>query len=113
MSGSEEAGERTLGTDWQVVEQRLYDPEGDTGLTAVIIRAVAAAEGVDAMAVREPVLYDVVDAAALKEALFGDERGAPHDAHGGSLSFEYRDHRVTVRGDGWVHVADPTRRLND
>jgi hypothetical protein len=90
---------------WQVVEQRLYEPDGRPDLTTVVVEAVAAVEGVEATDIRKPLLYDVVDIAAVRDALFGPRATDADGVTGGSLAFEYRGLRVTVRGDGWVLVA--------
>lgn len=94
----------------EVVEQRLYDPTSGPDLTTVIVEAVAAAEGVDATDIKEPLLYDVVDVAAVKDALFGTGPSDARGMSGGSLTFEYRGFQITVRGDGWVQVAKPRER---
>ena len=93
-------------TEYHVIEQRAYDPIADPDLTTVVIEAVAAAEGVAPTSITEPPLYEVVDIAAVKDALFGAMDPDARAVTSGSLDFEYRGYRITVRGDGWVHVAE-------
>jgi hypothetical protein len=100
----------TPNTKWEVVGQHLYDPTTGPDLATVVIESVAAAEGVDATSITEPILFDVVDITAVKDALFGVSLGAKRNGSGGSFDFEYRGFRITVRGDGWVQVAEPTER---
>jgi hypothetical protein len=45
------------------------------------------------------------DVAALDESLFGVGGESPRFGSDESFTFEYRAHRVTIRADGWVHVA--------
>lgn len=100
----------THAAEWTVLEQRMYEPDDGPDLTTVVIEAVAAAEGKEITSIKEPSLYEAVDITAVKDALFGarllDERGVA----GGSLDFEYRGFRITLRGDGWVQVAEPADR---
>ncbi|QZP39556.1 HalOD1 output domain-containing protein [Halobaculum magnesiiphilum] len=96
-------------TEYHVVEQRAYDPADGSDLTTVIIEAVATADGVEKTSIREPPLYEVVDIAAVKDALFGGTEPNIRGATGSSFDFEYRRYRITVRGDGWVQVAEPAQ----
>jgi hypothetical protein len=105
MSSRDDSRSGHRDPDWQVVEQRLYEPEGRPDLTTVVVEAVAAAEGVEATDIRKPLLYDVVDIAAVRDALFGPRATGADGGTTGSLAFEYRGLRVRVRGDGWVLVA--------
>jgi hypothetical protein len=75
----------------------------DLGTT--IIRVVATAEGVSPESLADPPLYEHIDAEHLEKAMFGP--GAD-DSRGTTVAFSYRGHRVRVRGDGYVYVADPT-----
>ncbi|WP_255151564.1 HalOD1 output domain-containing protein [Halorarius halobius] len=110
MSESEDNNRGTASedADWGVIEQRAYDPESDQDLTTVVIEAVAAAEDEPVASIKEPLLYEVVDIAAVNDALFGTKLTDTKGVTGGSLDFEYRGFRITVRGDGWVQVAEPT-----
>ena len=92
--------------EWTLRAQRQYDHTADDGLTATVVFAVAEAEGVEPLAVKQPPLFDVVDTAALEAAFF--EHGHDSRAHdpNSSTEFMYRDHRVVVRSDGWVLVSD-------
>lgn len=92
--------------EWRVAEQRIYEPDSGPDLTSVIITAVAAVEDVDPTAVKEPPLYHVVDIAAVHDALFGTTPSDTQGMSGESVTFPYRGFRITVRGDGWVHVAE-------
>jgi hypothetical protein len=78
-----------------------------------IVRAVAAAEGVDPAELSPP-LYDVVDTDAV-DALFASGGSQPPPV-GTRVSFTYNGYRVRVEGDGEVSVEpsgdgkDPRRR---
>lgn len=98
--------ERDNGTEWRVVEQCAYDPEGPDDLTTVIIEAVAAAEGVDLRNVMDPPLYGVVDTSAIEDSFFGPKDDGEQRGTVGSVVFEFRGFQVTVRSDGWVGVAE-------
>ncbi|MFB6107604.1 MAG: HalOD1 output domain-containing protein [Haloplanus sp.] len=93
-------------TQWHVVTQRAYDRESPDDLTTIIIGAVADAEGVEMTTIREPALYEVVDTSAIEDSFFGPRVGGERRDSGGSVHFVYRGHRVTVRSDGWVQVAE-------
>jgi len=97
-------------SEWNVVAQRVYEREGPDDLTTVIIEAVAAAEGIDATEVTDPPLYEVVDASAIEASFFGQEAAGESRDSSGTVQFEYRGFRVTVRSDGWVQVAKPAER---
>jgi hypothetical protein len=97
-------------TEWRVVEQRAYERAEGDDLTTVIVGAVAAAEGVDITAVRSPPLFEVVDTAAVENGFFGPRVAGERRDSVGTVEFEYRGFRVTVRSDGWVQVAEPTPR---
>lgn len=109
MSSEEDTeSSRESRTEREVVAQRVYDPASGPDLTSVVIMTIADAEGVPATEIRDPPLYDVVDIAAVKDALFGSTATGSRGMAGGTLEFPYRGYRVTVRGDGWVQVADPS-----
>lgn len=94
-------------TEWQTVEQRLYEPGSGPELTTVVIEAVAAAEEAEILGIEQPPLYEAVDIDAVKNSLFDATDPDTSGVTGNSLSFEYRGYRITVHGDGWVHVATP------
>lgn len=111
MSGHDDSEpSANMQTESHVVEQRAYDPAAGPDLTTVIVEAVAAAEGVEFTSIKEPPLYEVVDIAAVKDALFGATESDTRGVTGGSLDFEYRGYRITVRADGWVQVAESADR---
>lgn len=111
MSGRDDSGYDTEQTTEQgVIEQRLYEPDEGPDLTTVVIEAVAAAEGTPLTSIREPPLYEVVDIAAVHDALFGAKLMDERSVTEGSLDFEYRGFRITIRGDGWVQVDNPVDR---
>lgn len=93
-------------TEWRVVEQRRYEPDGEADLTMVIFEAVAAVEHLGLADIKDP-LYDVVDVAAIDYALFGANNLTHGGESRGCIAFDYRGHRIVVWADGWVHVADP------
>lgn len=109
-SGDDTESSRDTTEQWEVVTQRLYDPETGPDLTTIVIMAVATAEGEAAMDIKEPPLYEAVDIAAVKDALFGSELTDMRGMTSASLEFTYRGHRITIRGDGWVQVSDRTDR---
>jgi hypothetical protein len=94
-------------TEWRVIEQHAYDREGPTDLTTAILEAVAAAEGTDATAIKEPLLYEVVDTTAIEDGFFGPTVAGNRRDAVGTVQFHYREFRVTVRSDGWVQIAEP------
>ncbi|MFB6135584.1 MAG: HalOD1 output domain-containing protein [Halobacteriaceae archaeon] len=91
--------------EWQTVEQRAYDRHGGADLTTIVIEAVAAAEGVDSTAIKEPKLYDVVDVGGIENQLFGPRGTGQRTDTRTTVAFCYRGCRVTVTDDGWVKVA--------
>lgn len=97
-------------TEWTQVAQRHYDCDTDGELTTAIVYTIADAMGVEPTAVRSPPLYECVDAAALDETFFGPGVADTARRSVGSVEFEYRDYRVTVRSDGWIHVTEPVDR---
>ncbi|MFB6096931.1 MAG: HalOD1 output domain-containing protein [Haloferacaceae archaeon] len=112
MSDSSDDASLDMGgeTQWRVVEQRIYERESHDDLTTVVVEAVAAAEGVDMMAIRDPSLYEIVDTSAIEDSFFGATVAGERRDSVGVVHFEYRGHRVTVRSDGWVLVAERTGR---
>ena len=97
-------------TDWTVIEQRAYERGGTDDLTTVIIEAVAAAEGVNMTTIMEPPLYEVVDTTAIENGFFGPKVAGERRDSKGEVNFQYRGFRVTIRSDGWVHIAEPADR---
>ena len=68
-------------------------------LSSAVVSAVAAAEGVDASELTEP-LFDVIDPDAL-DALFRPNGATPLN---GKLQFDYYGYEVTVYGNRQVEV---------
>ncbi|MFB6136243.1 MAG: HalOD1 output domain-containing protein [Halobacteriaceae archaeon] len=110
MSGANDEERGAGETEWRTVEQRAYDRHGGADLTTTVVEAVAAAEGVDSTAVKEPKLYDVVDVAAVEHQLFGSRSGGKRSDVQTTVEFRYRRFRVTVTSDGWVEVAERVDR---
>lgn len=110
MTESRDPNTEEYETDWTVIEQRVYERDGADDLTTVIIEAIAAAEGVDITTITEPPLYEVVDTTAIENGFFGRKVAGEHRDSKGSVTFQYRGFRVTVRSDGWVHIAEPADR---
>lgn len=106
MSGRDDSTDDREATEWRVIEQRAYDPADGPELTTVVIEAIAAASGADVRRIKDPPLYEAVDIVAVNDALFGPFENGRRDVTGGSIDFEYRGYRITVRGDGWVQVAE-------
>ena len=52
---------------WTLVRQTKYEEDGIHDLTTTIIAAIADAEGVSPVEVKDPVLYDCVDVASLED----------------------------------------------
>lgn len=94
-------------TRWQQVAKRLYDPDQDGALTAVIVFAIADAEGVKPTEIDAPTLYEVVDVAAIEQALFGTLPTESSRETTGRLEFRYTEYLVEVNSDGWVQVHEP------
>ena len=90
------------------VAQRHYEHDGQGELTTEIIYAIAEAEGVSPSELTSPPLYGSVDVPAIEDAFFrpnvpdGSRQGV------GTVEFRYIDYLVTVRGDGWIRVFEPT-----
>lgn len=96
------------GTDWTVVAQRRFDPDGGTEFTTALVFAIAEAAGVAPEEMTSP-LYEHVDPVALEAALFrsgtaGDSR---RGLDGDTVTFHYGEFRVNVGGDGWIRVEAP------
>ena len=92
---------------WAFVTQAHYDPEESRDLTTVIIGAIADAEDVPIVEVRDPPLYEVVDIAGVDDALFG-RPDRKENGTTSSVEFRYNQHKVSVKSDGWVTVTDRT-----
>lgn len=92
--------------NWTLQVQVPFDEGADHDLTSAIVVAVAEAEGVSPMDVKEPPLYEVLDVVALEESLFGSSTIGRADGNSRSVEFLYRDHRVVIRSDAWVQVYD-------
>lgn len=79
--------------------------EGSRGadLGTTVVRVVAEAEGVPPESVDDPPLFDRIDVDHLRKAMFGSETAGDRET---TVTVPYRGHRVHVRGDGYVCVAD-------
>lgn len=53
-------------THWQQAAQRLYEPDGDGGLTAAIVFAIADTENVSPSGLTSPTAYETVDVAGIE-----------------------------------------------
>ncbi|MFB6155058.1 MAG: HalOD1 output domain-containing protein [Haloferacaceae archaeon] len=89
---------------WVYETQARYEPEESRDLTTVIVSAIADAEGVPAVDVKSPPLYDVIDVASIEHALFGHSEAERADADS-LVEFRYNEYKVRVRPDGWVTVS--------
>ena len=76
-------------------------PDSQAPLSAVVVQAVADAEGVDPIELQRP-LYEAIDPDAL-DALFG---GSDPDATTlpGRVEFAYHGYTVVARSDGTVLI---------
>lgn len=92
---------------WAYVTQAHYDPAEPRDLTTVIVCAIADAEGVPIVDVKNPPLYEVVDVAGIDAALFG-RQGVDGNGSESTVEFRYDEYRVSVQGDGWVTVSSPS-----
>ena len=89
------------------VTQAHYECEGHRDLTTEIIFAIADAEDVAPMEIKEPPLYECVDVAAIEDGFFGPHvNGQSRDSEG-SVSFRYNQYQVEVASDGWITVSKP------
>lgn len=91
-------------------EGRVTGPESPARsepVTSTVVRAVSVAEGRAPVELTRP-LSEAVDPDALN-ALFEERPGPRGTVEGRDLevSFDYYGYRVTVFGDGEVHLADP------
>lgn len=104
--------QRTIGHEvppeakWEMAVQKPVDDDQPGGLTTTIVYAVAEAEGVEPVDVKNPPLFDVIDAAALEATYFRSDGVSRTEDGQSTTEFMYRDHRVVVRSDGWVFVHD-------
>lgn len=103
-----EDGRRSVppNAEWELAAQNPIDEHPEGSLTTTIVSAVAEAEGVSAVDIKEPPLFEVVDTAALEAAFFGSDETSRTGDYDSTTEFMYRDHRVVVRSDGWVLVYD-------
>ena len=93
--------EETPDGGWADVTQAHYDPAGDRDLTTVIVSAIADAEGVPIVDIKNPPLYEVVDIAGIDAALFGRPE-ADRNGTTSTVEFRYNEYKVSVESDGWV-----------
>jgi hypothetical protein len=102
MSASVDPTQILDSSQWRTVEQRCYDPHGETELTRVVIRAVADAEGVTPAEICSPSLAEVIDIDGVAQALF---RSADEDMTTAAVRFLYRGHMIVVDSEGTVKVS--------
>ncbi|WP_458191073.1 HalOD1 output domain-containing protein [Haladaptatus sp. NG-WS-4] len=70
--------------------------------------AIADAEDVAPVDLKDPPLYECVDIAAIEDGFFGPEvAGQPRDSEG-NVGFQYNQYHVEVASDGWITVSEPT-----
>jgi hypothetical protein len=107
-------GSDSIDDDWQQVEQRCYDADGDADLATVLVEAVAAAKDVEPLDSESmPPLYEFTDAESIEETLFGPpgtetERTSRERRNEESVvTFRYEELGVAVHSDGWIHVYEP------
>lgn len=106
--GTRLAQDRNDDPDMTFVAQAHYERESHRDLTTEIIFAIAAAEDVDPVDLKDPPLYECVDIAAIEDVFFGPQvAGQTRDSEG-SVSFRYNQYRVEVASDGWITVSEPT-----
>lgn len=92
-------------TALQLLVQTLYDPVQDDELGTKVVDALTSLPSVDVDEFWDlPPLYDAVDVDALERTFFGMGTGGPHREVQGVVSFEYLEHVVAVRNDGWIFV---------
>ena len=90
---------------WAFVTQAHYDPHESRDLATVIVSAIAEAEGVPIVEVKNPTLYEIVDIAGIDDALFGRPE-ANRNGTESSVEFRYNGYKVGVEADGWVTVSN-------
>ncbi|WP_224335647.1 HalOD1 output domain-containing protein [Haloprofundus halobius] len=88
---------------WTFVTQAHYDPTEARDLTTVIITAIADAEDVPIVDIRDPPLYEVVDVEAIENALFSPPEANRDNTHS-TVGFRFNEYEVSVETDGWVTV---------
>ena len=104
---------KATGGGWTFVTQAHYDPDEPRDLTTVIVSAIAEAEGVPIVEVKNPPLYEVVDIAGIDDALFGRPEANLNGTES-SVEFRYNGYKVGIEADGWVTVSSrSTDSAND
>lgn len=94
--------------DMTFVTQAHYERESHRDLTTEIIFAIADAEDIAPIEIKDPPLYECVDIAAIEDGFFGPKvAGHTRDCEG-SISFRYNQYHVAVASDGWITVSKPT-----
>ncbi|ESP90134.1 HalOD1 output domain-containing protein [Candidatus Halobonum tyrrellensis] len=88
--------------------QRQYDPDGSDGLTAVVVSAIAEAEGVRPMDVHSPPLYERFDVTSLGEAFFEPTADDTAPGNTNTVEFAYNEYFVQIRSDGTIQVFQPS-----
>ncbi|MFC6954534.1 HalOD1 output domain-containing protein [Halorubellus litoreus] len=91
--------------DMRLVVQTLYDPDQDDELGTKVVDVVTSLPEVDTDDFWDlPPLYDAVDVDAVERTFFGRETSGVDRLVQGIVSFEYLEHVITVRDDGWIFV---------
>lgn len=83
-----------------------FEIESEEPVSMAVVRAISAAEGRDPQSA--PPLTTVVDPDALDLLFAPRHDGAPRP--GGSVSFVYSDHRVTVENREYLYLESLTDR---
>lgn len=93
---------------WVQVNQAHYDPDTDRELVTAVVRAVAEAKGVDPLDGSEiPPLYESIDVEILEDTFYSTSQPNIRDTERGIYSFQYCEHKVVLRTDGWIFVYEP------
>ncbi|TYL36189.1 hypothetical protein CV102_23930 [Natronococcus pandeyae] len=104
--GSDDESTLDYDTHWRQVEQQLYEPDRDGGLTTAIVFALADAEDVSPSEVKSPPLYESVDVAGIERTFFGLNNDKKSRQGTGAVEFRYTGYLVKVRSDGWIQVYE-------
>ncbi|SIR92361.1 hypothetical protein SAMN05421858_4563 [Haladaptatus litoreus] len=94
--------------DMTFVTQAHYQRESHRDLTTEIIFAIADAENVAPIEIKDSPLYECVDIAAIEDGFFGPKVAGHIRDSEGSVSFRYNQYQVEVVSDGWITVSEPT-----
>jgi hypothetical protein len=89
------------GDEWLLINRSRYDPNGDEGLVAALVLAIAEAKDVDPLDYSlMPPLADYFDPASIGDAFFDT-------AEEDDVTFTYETYRVIVENDGRISVYTP------